>query len=209
MKHIFIFAAFETECEKQTVIIKKVIQVDYCFTINKTVCSVSEELVNNEICTYEYLKKEEASTAQTVTTNFEKKCRKQKVTVCDYSSFQNFSPFESQTFGFPPVCKEVAQETCFNVPGVQPVDIPVTIAYPEPVKTCQNVTIHLPKVDCQIEADEKCIKVPDLEELPTTVEKCLPKLANPKCRRVDLVLPKQICQDIIYGFTHRPIDFQD
>ena len=47
-----------------------------------------QEKVENEICTYEYSKKEETTTAQTVEVQFEKKCRKQKVTVCDYAGYQ-------------------------------------------------------------------------------------------------------------------------
>ncbi len=80
--------AFETECLMETIVTKKIVEVDFCFTINKTVCSVTEETIDNEVCTYEYLKKEEASTAQTVQVQFEKKCRKQKVTVCDYAGYQ-------------------------------------------------------------------------------------------------------------------------
>ena len=72
----------------ETIVTKKIVEVDFCFTINKTVCSVTEETIDNEVCTYEYLKKEEASTAQTVQVQFEKKCRKQKVTVCDYAGYQ-------------------------------------------------------------------------------------------------------------------------
>ena len=31
-------------------------------------------------------------------------------------------------------CKEVSQETCYNVPKVMPVDVPVMVTYPEPMK---------------------------------------------------------------------------
>jgi len=129
------------------------------------------------------------------------------VTVCDYAGYQQYDPYDPHTFGYQPVCKEVAQETCFNVPGIEPVDVPVTIAYPEPVKTCLDNPITLPKIECNLVSEDHCIKVPSLEEVPTTVEKCQPIIGAPKCQRVELILPKQICQDIIYGFTHRPIDF--
>ena len=79
--------AFETECMIETILTKKIVEVDFCFTFNKTVCSITTESIDNEICTFEYSRKEEASTAQTVQVQFEKKCRKQKVTVCDYAGY--------------------------------------------------------------------------------------------------------------------------
>ena len=79
--------AFETECMIETILTKKIVEVDFCFTFNKTVCSITTESIDNEVCTFEYSRKEEASTAQTVQVQFEKKCRKQKVTVCDYAGY--------------------------------------------------------------------------------------------------------------------------
>ncbi len=76
-------------------------------------------------------------------------------------------------------------------------------------RKCLSTPIILPKVNCEMQSEEKCLKVPGLEETPTTIEKCHPLVGVPKCQRVELVLPKQVCQDIIYGFTHRPVDFPD
>lgn len=79
-----VFLDFETECFSETVTTKRVVEVDHCVTLNITNCKVTEEPVSSEVCTYEYNKKEEQSSAKTVVVKFEKKCRKQKVTVCDY-----------------------------------------------------------------------------------------------------------------------------
>ena len=42
--------AFETECMAETITVKKIIEVDFCFNINKTVCSVTQEKVSIFLC---------------------------------------------------------------------------------------------------------------------------------------------------------------
>ena len=76
-------------------------------------------------------------------------------------------------------------------------------------RKCQNFSIMVPQVRCEVQSEKQCIKVPGLEDVPTTIEKCQPVVGAPKCQRVELVLPKQVCQDIIYGFTHKPIDINN
>ena len=39
-------------------------------------------------------------------------------------------------------CKEVAQETCYNVPIFTPVEPAVQGAFPEPIKTCDDKPIN-------------------------------------------------------------------
>merc|ERR1712007_407543 len=82
-------------------------------------------------------------------------------------------------------CKEVAQETCYNVPVVTPVEPAVEVAYPEPIKSCVNKPIDLIVISCE-----------DLTE-----EKCITQLAAPACQTVDLTLPKQVCKEINYGYA--------
>lgn len=112
-------------------------------------------------------------------------------------------------FGYQPSCKEIAQEICFNTPEVEPVDVPANLVFPEPLRRCQNLPISLPRIVCKVESEEICFKIPTLEDHPMSVEKCHPVISNPKCQKIELVLPKQICQDIIYGFTHATRDYQE
>jgi len=119
--------------------------------------------------------------------------------VCDYAGFQNYDPYDPDSFDYTPVCREVAQETCFNIPSVEPVDVPVSVAYPEPVLKCTATPITLPKVECSTESSKQCIKVPALEDVSSTVDKCEHTVPIPSCQRVELILPKQVCQDIIFG----------
>ena len=98
-------------------------------------------------------------------------------------------------------CKEVAQETCYNVPVVTPVEPTVEVAYPEPIKTCVNKPIYLPRISCEDLTEEKCITVPEVEDSTETSEKCITQLAAPACQNVELTLPKQVCKEINYGYA--------
>merc|ERR1739840_24548 len=65
-------------------------------------------------------------------------------------------------YGYAPAhnyCKEVAQETCYNVPVVTVVEPEVTVSYPEPIKTCVNKPILLPRISCADLTENKCITV--------------------------------------------------
>lgn len=101
-------------------------------------------------------------------------------------------------------CKEVAQETAYNVPVVTPIDVPVKVSYPEPIKTCVDKPISLPRVSCADLTEEKCITVPEVEDDVEVVAKCQTQLAAPACQKVTLELPKQVCVELVYGYAHEP-----
>jgi hypothetical protein len=102
-------------------------------------------------------------------------------------------------YGYGKYCKEVAQETAYNVPVPAPLDIPVKVAFPEPQKVCVDKPISLPVVQCDDIVEQKCIKVPTVEDSEVTVSKCIAQLAEPKCESRDLSLPKQVCVELVYG----------
>merc|ERR1712072_1244612 len=49
--------AFETVCEAIEVPTKKIIDVEQCYPVTRTVCSESVEVIDNEICVYSYSQK--------------------------------------------------------------------------------------------------------------------------------------------------------
>merc|ERR1711881_693009 len=73
---------FETVCEKIEVPVKRIIDMEQCYPVTRTVCSESVDVIDNEICVYSYTQKTEATTAKTVTVPYEKVCDTQMVTVC-------------------------------------------------------------------------------------------------------------------------------
>ena len=122
--------AFETVCEDVELAIKKIVDVEFTYTVTRTVCTESIEEIDNEVCSYSYQQKEEATTAKTVEVTFEKQTDVQMVTVCQPGHGYGYG---HSGYGHN-YCKEVAQETAYNVPVVTPVDVDVTVAYPKTPK---------------------------------------------------------------------------
>ena len=74
--------ALETKCMPVELMVKKVVEVEQCQEVTRTVCTESTELVANEVCTYSYMAHTQDSTATTVEVTFKKECMAQMVTVC-------------------------------------------------------------------------------------------------------------------------------
>merc|ERR1719419_772345 len=158
--------AFETVCNSIELAIKKIVDKEQCYPVTRTVCTESVTVVDNEICTYSYQQKTEATTAKTVEVPYKKECDTQMVTVCQPTPGYGYHSYGHN------YCKEVAQETCYNVPVVTPVEPAVEVAYPEPIKTCVNKPISLPRISCDDLTEEKCITVPEVEDSTESSEKC-------------------------------------
>ena len=67
-------------------------------------------------------------------------------------------------------CKEVTKKTCYNVPVLTVVKPAVDVIYPEPIKTCVNKPINLPRISCEDLSEEKCITVPEIDPVTETCE---------------------------------------
>merc|ERR1712020_88000 len=143
-------------------------------------------------------------TAKTVEVSFKSETKTQMVTVCQpgYGGYGH-GGYGHGGYGHQ-YCKEVAQETAYNVPVVTPVDVDVTVSYPEPIKTCVNKPISLPVVCCADLSEERTILVPKVEDATETVAKCVTQLAAPACQQIELTLPKQVCVELVYGYAHDP-----
>ena len=72
-----------------------------------------------------------------------------------------------------------------------------------PRRECESKTVELPNIDCKVTTEKKCINVPVATPRPVTVQKCTPEIGAPKCREVELVLPKQVCKDLIVGYADK------
>merc|ERR1740128_1169132 len=195
--------AFETVCENIMVPTKIIIDVEQCYPVTRTVCTESVSVIENEICTYSYQQKTEATTAKTVEVPYEKVCDTQMVTVCQPTPGYGYHSYGHN------YCKEVAQETCYNVPVLTVVEPAVNVVYPEPIKTCVNKPISLPRISCEDLSEEKCITVPEVEQVSETFEKCITQLAAPACQNVELTLPKQVCKEINYGYTEDSVKVEE
>merc|ERR1712018_878398 len=194
--------ALETVCNDVELAIKVIVDEEFTYTVTRTVCTEEIQEIDNEVCSYAYQKKEEATTAKTVEVTFEKQTDVQMVTVCQ-PGHHGYGGYGHGGYGHN-YCKEVAQETAYNVPVVTPVDVAVEVSYPEPIKTCVNKPISLPVVSCADLTEERTILVPKVEDATETVAKCVTQLAAPACQQIELTLPKQVCVELVYGYAHDP-----
>jgi len=196
-----------TECNAVELPIKIIVEVDFTYTVVRTVCTESIEVVPQEVCSYSYTTTEEETTAKTVEVTFEKKEDVQMVTVCQ-PGHHGYGGYGHGHGGYGHnYCKEVAQTTAYNVPVVTPIDVPVTVAYPTPVKTCVDKPIDLPVVSCADLSEERTIQVPSVEDTTVTTQKCVSALGAPACQAVELTLPKQVCKELNYGHAHETADY--
>jgi hypothetical protein len=197
--------AFETVCANVDLAIKRIVNKEFCYIVTRTVCTESIELIDNEVCSYSYQRHEEATTAKTVEVSFEKQTAVMMVTVCQPGR-QGYGGYGGHRDGYGGYghnyCKEVEQETAYNVPVVTAVDVDVTVASPMPIKTCVNKPISLPRVSCEDLSEERCITVPEVMDDSEAVEKCVTQLTAPDCQTIELTLPKQVCVELVYGYAH-------
>merc|ERR1711997_1131702 len=191
-----------TECNDVALPIKIIVDVPYSYTVKKTVCVESIEVIDQEVCVYKYKQVSEDTVAKTVEVTFKKVVDVQMVTVCQ-PGHHGYGGYGHGGYGHN-YCKEVAQTTSYNVPVVTPVDIPVEVKYPSPVKTCVDKPINLPVVSCADLSEERTILVPKVEDATETVQKCTAGLGEPACQKVELTLPKQVCVELVYGYAHEP-----
>merc|ERR1712200_395475 len=180
---------------------KVIVEVEQCYPVTRTVCTESIEEIDNEVCSYSYQPKTETTTAKTVEVTFEKQCKTQMVTVCQPAA-TGYGYGHGYGHNY---CMEVAQETCYNVPVVTPVEPEVEVVYPEPVKTCVNKPISLPRISCEDLSEEKCITVPEINPVTESVDKCVTGLDAPACQAVELTLPKQVCVELVYGHAEEAV----
>merc|ERR1719450_283603 len=184
-----------TSCNPVELTRKAIKDIEQCYTVTRTVCTESTEEIDTAVGAYSYQPKTEGTTAKTVEVTFEKMCDTQMVTVCQPTAGYGYHAYGHN------YCKEVAQETCYNVPIVTPTTPAVNVVYPEPIKTCVNKPISLPRISCEDLSEEKCITVPSIEVVSETFSKCETVLGAPNCVNVQLTLPKQVCKEINYGYA--------
>ena len=90
-----------------------------------------------EVCLIEFQDRKQSVTATTVEVKFAKACEKQMVTVCQPQPSYG-SPTSPYSYHSIQHCKEVGQETCYNIPTLESKQIQVEITLPEPVQKCQT-----------------------------------------------------------------------
>ena len=57
------------------------------------------------------------------------------------------------------------------------------------------------QVTCEDQVTEMCQDVPHIVEGPETLEQCRVNVGEAKCSEIELVLPKQVCKDLVFGYA--------
>merc|ERR1712212_318366 len=184
--------SLQTTCTAMEMGVKNIVDKHECRSITHTVCSIIEQENEQEICVYKYQEKSEDTAATNYEIEFEKECKLQMMTVCQPSASAGYTKIEDQ------YCKEEKQETCYNVPMVMPKQETVTVKYPEPVMECMQRPIAIPQVTCLDVSEEKCFIVPGIVDDIILVEKCEVSLGAPSCQVLELILPKQVCTELVF-----------
>ena len=70
------------------------------------------------------------------------------------------------------------------MPVVSPVDVPVTVKYPEPQRVCVDKPISLPVIQFNDISEERIIMVPTVEDEEVMVASCKAGLGEPDCNTV-------------------------
>jgi len=183
----------------------KVGEEEKCVSITRTVCTVGQEEVTEDVCTIEYISEKTNAEATLVEVSFSKECSKQMVTVCQpgyHSPGYGYSKDSYQK------CEEVAQETCYNRPGVAPKREQVSVSLPAPRMKCAPQRFSLPTVQCDEVTEQKCVKLPSLESANVDADQCTVGLGQPQCQMVSLSLPVQVCREQLYGEAHKPKSYK-
>eukprot|EP00094_Tigriopus_californicus_P010132 TCALIF_09771-PA protein Name:"Protein of unknown function" AED:0.45 eAED:0.45 QI:24/1/0.66/1/0.5/0.33/3/0/311 len=162
-------------------------------------CKQTEVTSDIEVCSVDYENNEKTGKAKTVEVVFNKECETRLVTVCQDVQQATNGGTEQQ-------CSEVEQETCFNIPTVQEVEIEVNMAFPKPSRDCDIQTVTIPEITCEDIVEQKCQNIPRIVETPSSFDNCQVVVGEPKCEEIELVLPKQVCTDILYGFAEVPVE---
>jgi len=180
----------------------KVSEQEKCLKITRTVCTQTTEETSVTLCSIQYESKPLKAQATLIDISFEKECSTQMVTVCQPQQYKH------QGYGYNKGsyqhCKEIAQETCYNKPQVQPKQTEVELQAPEPKQNCGPMRVMLPTVECEDITEERCVPLPALEPADVPAQQCTVDLGEPECKPVELILPKQVCQELLYGHASKP-----
>ena len=184
-----------TSCDNVVTSSARVSSQYTCFNISNTVCTVQDRLVEQSVCRYHYQYRLQEAGVEAVEVTYEKECRDQSVTVCDPHYLQHLQHQH---------CRDISQQTCHLRPQVKRSHEMVEVRYPEPVLTCGQQTVRLPRIQCQVRVRETCLSQPALHHTEETVASCGSQ-AQPgqpggeTCRRARLSLPTQTCRERDFG----------
>ena len=182
--------AFAEQVTPVTLATKVVVDADYCFDEVLTVCEETNEIVEREICTYEYAREDVTAPCTTTQVTYDNRAETMKVTTCAPSGYgtPGYGHGEHQ------YCREEYQTQAYRVPLVtEPKEETCALAYPAPNKVCVTKSIEITEVKCEDKVEQKCFNVAKFQDATNTVDQKEIVLGEPSCEQLTLTLPTQHC----------------
>jgi len=178
---------FKTDCQKEDMKNGLVIkQEEECYQVTKTVCTETEEIVDQEVCAYSFNLVPVETEAKLVDVKWEKSCSDDTVCVNPHHTPGGYAA--------PTHCIEEYRHVCHLSPVLYPVIKKVVIKLPQPVETCINKQVLLPRLECDQVHERRCMLAPRTHPGPTIkLDKCEVVVGDQACSNTILQLPRQGC----------------
>jgi len=157
---------------------RKVKGKESCVEVARTVCTETEDSLDNELCYYTYTGGQVDGEVKSVDVSYDLKCE-------DAPSHYGHGYGKDQS------------KVCYNKPKISPATSSITLETPVPEKQCENRPVMLPRVNCEEVVEKRCFQLPSADLDSTTLEKCSTQLGPPNCRQVPVKLPRQVCSRVI------------
>merc|ERR1719323_2788433 len=107
--------AFADKVTPVTLAVKEVVDNDYCFDEVLTVCEETSQVVDREICTYEYARGDVTAPCTTTQVTYAEKSETMKVTTCGAAGYGHHQTYGSGEHQY---CREEYQTQAYRVPLV-------------------------------------------------------------------------------------------
>merc|ERR1712168_622442 len=182
--------AFAEKVTPVELAVKEVVDEFYCFDRVLTVCEETTQVVDREICTYEYARDDVTADCTTTQVTYADKSETMKVTSCNPSGYgtPGYGHGEHQ------YCREEYQTQAYKVPLVtEPKKESCKLAYPAPKKVCVTKAIEITEVKCEDKIENKCFNVAKFEDATNTINQQEIIIGEPSCEQLTLSLPTQAC----------------
>merc|ERR1712123_387605 len=178
---------FQTDCKREDVKNGLVIkQQEECYQVTKTICTETEEIVDNEVCAYSFTLVPVETEAKLVDVKWEKSCVEDTTCVNPHHTVGGYAA--------PTHCVEEYRHICYLSPVLYPVIKKVIIKLPQPVETCINKQVLLPRLECDRVHERRCMLAPRTHPGPTVkLDKCSIVVGDPARSETVLQLPRQGC----------------
>ena len=189
--------AFADKVTPVTLAVKEVVDNDYCFDEVLTVCEETSQVVDREICTYEYARDDVTAPCTTTQVTYAEKSETMKVTTCGAAGYGHHQTYGSGEHQY---CREEYQTRAYRVPLVtEPKQETCKLAYPAPKKVCVTKSIEITEVKCEDKIENKCFNVAKFQDSTNTIDQVETIIGEPSCEQLTLTLPTQACSK-----THAP-----